>query len=431
MAMSLLYDNTVTAYVDESGNHDLAVEKSGATNLYVCVAVMVDGQQIDAAKAGMREISKKYFGGQEVHSSSVGSDHKRRARLLEQVSDIDFGYYALIVDKARMFRDSGLKYKTSFYKYLHLEFYRRILSSGMSLHVVADHHGGKAFMDSLQPYLAKKGLPNLFSKFTHEFADSNSEPLVQLADLIAGSLTYIYDPDKKGEHSAEFKTLLDSKQTGIGGWPFVASHRTTEETDEDDVWDDIIRAACINRADSFEREFIDKGDENRDMQIATLRHLIFLKECGDNTNDDSIYADALIQHLKKLQFPVLNRQTFSSRVIGPLRDSGIILAGDHDGYRLATSVDDIRTYLSHTLSIVEPMMARLKMARENIRQATSNRLDILGFPDYKCLAELMSAFEQYRMSLIVASNSLDSDCMDNGDTVMIDFQAQKKGTVTE
>lgn len=401
--------NIVTAYVDESGNHDLDVEKSGASNLYICVAVLVDERQLESAKAGVREISKSFFSGHEIKSSSVGSNHPRRKRLLEQVSQLDFGYFALVVDKCRLFRDSGLQYKTSFYKYLNCELYRRILTSGVRLHVVADQHGGQTFMDSFQPYLQKRGLPNLFSGFTHDFADSATEPLVQLADLIAGSLTYVYDPEKRGDHSTAFKDLLNPKQIGIGGWPLVSSSTPHQGDSDDDVWDDQLRASCISRAESFEREYLDSGNEDREMQIAVLRHLLFIKESDEFTGNDSIYADVLIQHLQDLDYPALNRQAFSSRVVGPLRDAGLVLAGSNDGYRLATSLHDIRTYLDHDLSLIEPMMARLKRAREKVRQATTNRLAILNLPGYRCLFDLMTAFENYQMSSVESGEELHFD----------------------
>ncbi len=398
-AVSVLTDTSVlTAYVDETGNHDLEVEKAGASNLFICVAVLVDEQQQIIVDAAVRELSKKYFSGGEIKSSSIGGNHERRLRVLAPLADMDFGYYALLVDKARVERDSGLQYKRSFYKYLTRMLYRRLCTGVTRLNIVADEHGGKAFMDSCEPYLKRKGLPSLFTTFSHCFANSAKEPLIQLADLIAGSLAYVFDPDKRGAHSQKIYEILRPKQIGIGGWPLspVTEPKNSHEDEQD--WDEFIRASCINRVLEFEREHGDSDNEDRQMQIAVLRHLLFQKEYGENNRDDAIYADDLISHLEWQSFPKLNRQSFSSRVIGPLRDAGLVLAGSNDGYRLAMSTRDIRLYLDHDWAIIKPMLHRLKTAQEVIRMATSNRVDILTLPEYSSLRCLVRTFEDQQLA---------------------------------
>ncbi|RLD43929.1 MAG: hypothetical protein DRI88_10290, partial [Bacteroidetes bacterium] len=163
-------------------------------------------------------------------------------------------------------------------------------------------------------------------------------------------------------------------------------------------WDEFIRASCINRVLEFEREHGDSDNEDRQMQIAVLRHLLFQKEYGENNRDDAIYADDLISHLEWQSFPKLNRQSFSSRVIGPLRDAGLVLAGSNDGYRLAMSTRDIRLYLDHDWAIIKPMLHRLKTAQEVIRMATSNRVDILTLPEYASLRCLVRTFEDQQLA---------------------------------
>jgi len=390
----------LTAYVDETGNHDLEVGKEGASNLFICVAVLVDGTQKPGAEAAVRELAKREFGGSEIKSSGIGGRHERRLRVLGALSEVDFGYYAMVVDKARLDRDSGLQFKGSFHKFLSRMLYQRLASGSTGLAVVADMHGGRAFMDSFTPYLAKRGLPGLFSTFTHRFADSAGEPLIQLADLIAGSLSYVYDPAKRGDHSRAIVENLRPKQIGIGGWPLVAPACPAAPAVDETAWDERIRAACIARAEAFGREHDESPEEDRQMQLAVLRHLLFLKEYGEETGADAIHADTLIAHLRRQAFPELTRQAFSSRVIGPLRDAGLVLAGSNDGYRLATSTRDVRYYLDHDLSLMEPMLARLKTAREHIRQATANGLDILSLSGYACLKRLVEAFEEHRLASV-------------------------------
>jgi hypothetical protein len=163
---------------------------------------------------------------------------------------MDFGYYALLVDKARVHRDSGLQYKQSFYKFLNRLLYQRLAGGVQQVQVVADRYGGRNFMDSFRPYLDKKGLPNLFTSFTHEFADSAKEPLIQLADLIAGSLAYVLDPKKRSDQSQAILKALRPKQIGIGGWPLLPVAKPEDFSDDEQDWDERIGASCINCAGS-------------------------------------------------------------------------------------------------------------------------------------------------------------------------------------
>lgn len=68
------------------------------------------------------------------------------------------------------------------------------------------------------------------------------------------------------------------------------------------------------------------------------------------------------------------------RVIAPLRDAGVILASCAHGYKIPISVEDITTYFSQTHMIVSPMLHRIEICRNLIKQQTDNELDVLDEP---------------------------------------------------
>ena len=70
--------SVLTAYVDETGNHDLEVEKAGASNLFICVAVLVNEQQQTTVDAAVRKLSRQCYSGGEIKSVSIGGNHRRR-----------------------------------------------------------------------------------------------------------------------------------------------------------------------------------------------------------------------------------------------------------------------------------------------------------------------------------------------------------------
>lgn len=403
----------MTAFVDESGTHDLDVSKPGVSALFVCVAVVIADSDRDEALAAAVELQKQHFSGAELKSSGIGGNHARRLKVLRGIAALPIGYYATIIDKSRIQKDSGLRFKPSFYKYMSRMLYERLLQGISSLHVVADEHGSPEFMASFTSYLQNKAMPSLFTTWTHEFQDSADSPLIQVADIIAGTLTWCFDPGKDcGEFREQFLTALQTKELGVERWPrrFEPIPATVPSTQSE--WDIRIRTICQNAIVQFIDRHSGAVDENRQMQVAVLRHMLFLDEHASE-DGRAIHSGALIRHLTWLGFDEINQRKLRLAVIGPLRDEGVIVAGDSNGYRLAMSVSDVERYIRHDRSIVEPMLARLVKARTLLKTGTANQYDMLGPEGFTVLREVTQTFSTVSAQYAIAE-PIDSED-DEGD----------------
>ena len=69
-------------------------------------------------------------------------------------------------------------------------------------------------------------------------------------------------------------------------------------------------------------------------------------------------------------------------MIAPLRDDGVIITSSPHGYKIPISVEDIKTYLNSTHTIVSPMLHRIGICRMLIQQQTGNKLDVLEDPAF-------------------------------------------------
>jgi len=393
-----MVESRLYAYVDESGSSALDTSKSGESNLYICAAVVVDDAGLEACESGMDALSQRLSGGAEIASKSIGKNHQRRTQFLEGIDTLPFHYYALVINKDRLPKDSGFRFKRSFYKYINRMLYRKLATGSYSLHIIADEYGGQDFMDSFQVYLESKGLPDLFSDFHHDFVDSSQSRMVQLADLIAGTLSYCFDQEKKGDHSPGFRRLLRNKEAGIQCWPLDYDQQPSQSEPVNDDTDDILRKLLRQRANDFLNEHEDSDDDDRRMQASTLKRLLFARIYEDGA-DQSVFSDSLIDWLEGEGFEKLSKQPFTNRVIGKLRDAGIILAGRNDGYRLALTSSDIDDYIRHDKSIIAPMLHRLLIARDTVRSGTANKYDILDTSEHN---NLRSVADQFRDSIIEA-----------------------------
>ena len=73
----------IYAFIDESGNSDLNTAKSGASNLFICTAVIIKENNLSEIEECIKKLQAS--GGQELKSSKIGGDHGRRIKILQAI----------------------------------------------------------------------------------------------------------------------------------------------------------------------------------------------------------------------------------------------------------------------------------------------------------------------------------------------------------
>jgi hypothetical protein len=375
------------AYVDETGTNVLDTTTSGESNLFICTAVLVKESDNDKLSEILLDMSKRLCGGAEIKSSRIGKKHNSRLKYLEEIKDLDFSYYALIINKDLIFRDSGLQYKKSYYKYINRMLYERMKNTYSSLHIVADTIGGQDYMDSFAGYLSRQ-MPSMISTFSHAFGDSAETPLLQLADLITGTLGYCFIDTKKGSHSEQFRKILRPKELHIETWPL---RRSTKNESRICGQEDALLDSVRDRAIDFVEDTRSAGDEFCQMQGAIIQKLLF-HQFFDCESNESLSAAKLRTHLENLGYDKPSEPTFRSKIIGKIRDAGIVISGTSKGYRLAVTEQDIHDYLEHNRNIIEPMLGRLRRAQEVIKVDVGTDVDILDTQEFYTLKSLVECY---------------------------------------
>lgn len=82
--------NRYAAYIDESGNHDLATEKSGASDYFLVLAVIIRQDDVAALEAAIEKIRAKFFGPGEIKSSNVNDE--RRIRIINELQPLNLSF---------------------------------------------------------------------------------------------------------------------------------------------------------------------------------------------------------------------------------------------------------------------------------------------------------------------------------------------------
>jgi len=362
-----------TAFIDECGSYGFNFEKAGTSSHYIVCAAVINNQNIPELEQKISTIKEKYFGSQEMKSSSIGSNHQRRAKVLTELLLLDFQLIILIADKRAFYENSPLRdYKPTFVKFLHQKLYDAMYCAYPKLKIVEDEYGSSEFQQGFRKYVCDhRPAENLFNEYDFDYIDSKRSNLVQISDIVAGSvMQHITDST-----APDALRIFRSRIVDVVNFPEIFKPYTISSDGNLGFDEAIYQLAYKCATDYIEKNKGIESDEIR-LRILFLRILLYNVQICNSTQ--FVYSGELVQHLSQISEKKVTKDFLYRRIIAPLRDEGVIIASSVHGYKIPTSVEDIRTYINQTVTVVGPMLSRIGKCRELIQKQTDRKLDILG-----------------------------------------------------
>lgn len=381
------------AYIDESGNTDLAVEKQGVSKYFIVCAVVIPSGQLNILEPQVEEIRRKYFQTGEIKSSKVRDKdgHARRIKILESFLKLDFTFYAIAVEKGSLKKDGGFPFKKSFLKFINGLLYGQLLDNYPSLEIYADEHGGQDFKESFKAYIEKNHKPDLFWKSNLSLVSSHQSVIVQMADFIAGTIAKVYEGKKNPALFEAYKTLLSSKALDLKEWPtkfqiYFEPDQTSKE------YDAFIHKHALAKAELFLEKYGENSDEETKLRICALRFLVFKSRLSPDT--DYLSTKEILNQLEACGFKGVSDHAIRSTIVSKLRDKDVIIASSHKGYKIPRNYADLHDFVDRVNSQVLPLLERLKRAHNSYIQASSGDVDLLKGPNYPELVKLLELLDK-------------------------------------
>lgn len=368
-----------TAFIDEYGGFGFDFSKEGTLRYYVLCAIVVDNKDIDDLHTAVAQIkAQNGFASTELKSSTIGNDYNRRSRILSQMLPINFRAILLIADKQAFIKGSPLtEYKKSFIKYLHQRLYSLLYHVYPKLRILADETGRSEFQNSFREYVVNhRPQVNLLNEYDFDFTDSKDELLVQLADMIGGSIGHTLTD----ETSLDYIEMLKGKILTIEEFPSKKEPYWGTTSPEACKYDKRIYALAIKCAHDFINKHSEDESDERRCQVALLRFLLFHVQNVNPTRYISSYQ--LLSAIREYTERRITKNYLYRKVIAPLRDEGVIIASCAQGYKIPISAIDITSYLNQTKARVGPMLHRVSICRQLILQETIGALDVLDDPAF-------------------------------------------------
>ena len=382
------------AYLDECGGFSFKDSVLEQEHLFIVAAIVAKESDIANMDITLKEISQQDFSGQEIKSNRIKGNHTRRAKILSKVLKLPFSILCLIVDKRDILAEHGVRRsKKYFYEFLNNLIYKELRSAYPMLSIVTDEVGDSEFAEEFTKYVRSHRKPiTLFDQEDFDIVNSKSVNFVQLADLIAGTLSYIYE-DKKKEtvpQDINYLRMIEKKLLRVKFFPKSYDDSLFEHSEGDDNYCRDIAQVAYRRAEQFIQENQKSTDENIQRQIFILNYLLFRFKY--NSYRRYISTKELMNALQRANFGQMSEQAFRSKVIGSLRDKGVIISSSPKGYKLPSSEKEINDYYQHVGTVVLPMIHRLSLCNEYLRLGSIDNLDYLQKNEFKGLQIIVEAF---------------------------------------
>lgn len=380
------------AYIDEYGAFGFKFENPGCTSSMILTAVLVDDKDVELVDKRASEISKKYFGVGEMKSKSIGKNHQRRTSLMNELMMLPFKVYIFVIDKTKIYENCGPRYKPTFYKFCDIKIYNELCNNFKEVTIVADNVGGSEYIQEFSSYVKNKLKATQLTLFdNHEFYmhDSKSNHIIQMADIISGSLAYNFDNQKKLKNDGhDYLQLLRNHQKviGLNVFPCDYDAYSVENRPEDENFEHIIASTCYRRAMFFIKQNENKIDEEVKMQVLTLKYLLF--RFANNKFRTFISTKELKTNLADRGFGVVDTLKFRTSIIGKLRDANVIISSNSKGYKIPATKAELFEYVNLEQSIVVPILGRLKKCRDLLFEGTEGNFDLFEKEEYKLLRKI-------------------------------------------
>lgn len=362
-------------FIDEFGNSHLDLSKKGTFSHFVYASVIIPESEVNNARILRKEICKKFRLGNDIKSKNIGDKkyfQKRLDILNYLIENLDFSIDVLVIDKDKLDKDEGgLRFKKTFYKYFQKVLIRKYNQVYSSYNIYLDKLGSDDFRTELLNFIDNNGTQrDLFNPDrTFELSDDKTdEKLVQLADIIAGSLGRLFCLSHYNPESSKIYEILHTRMS-VSYYPYLKiSNKEIKKTKT------LSKEISQLNLESL-KNYLENSKKSEDALKRRLLEYLYTNSKIDSERLVPSYE--LINFLKNFSKTITEDKL--RLLIRDLRYEGlfIISHSGKPGYKLASNYSDIEQHFSHFMKYIIPMLNKIKILNQNISQLSFNKINPL------------------------------------------------------
>ena len=372
----------VYIYGDEFGTSTLKSNDVKNINHFVYAAIVIKESQLEKAKNVRDEMSKKFFKGNVLKSSSrILKNEQTRLEVLDYLTNnLKFIVYLLVIDKEKLDKEKGgLRFKKVFYKYFQNIFVGQIKNNFSDFEIYVDNLINEKYQIELKDYIAKKYQNNFFENY--HISDDKEEPLIQLADILAGSYGRVFNAAFLSDSSESIFNILNPVTANTSFFPYKEGNKLFVANEEKKIDEELY---SIVRNDAFEI----LENENDIIIKSVLEYLLWHQKVMPFRYAQTYEITSALKHNTGKELSVENLRA----IIKKQRFKGVIIVSSSgkSGYKLAVNKSDVHIYFSHYLNYILPMLKKVEIANSVFMNKTvGDFIPLEGMNELKSLVETL------------------------------------------
>jgi hypothetical protein len=206
-------------FLDDSGDPGFKVGRGSTPCFVIALVIFDDNLEAERCAVAIKELRRGLGLSDAYEFRFNGSSKEYRIAFLARVAKFKFRVRAIVMDKRRIYGAEMRRSKESFYRYAIKMVLKYSFGKITGARLKIDGHGDRVFRRELQAYLRRElaGRPGEAPILSDlKVVDSEENVLIQLADMVAGTLRRFAEGEK--DDAAVYRGLIAKRLEDV--WDF-------------------------------------------------------------------------------------------------------------------------------------------------------------------------------------------------------------------
>lgn len=194
-------------FIDDSGDPGFKFDKGSTSHFIIAMVIFDDELEAEKTAVAIKELKRKIGFKDRTEFRFFKTKNEFKKMFLETVNTLNFRVRCLVVDKSIIRSEELRNNKDSFYAYFIKEVLKNNNDTILDAKIRLDGSGDKMFRRNFITYLRKELNSDKKKVVLNcKLIDSKENVLVQLADMVAGSINRAENKEKKDRF--EYKNII-------------------------------------------------------------------------------------------------------------------------------------------------------------------------------------------------------------------------------
>ena len=185
-------------FIDDSGDPGFKLDKGSTSHFIIAMVIFDDELEAEKTAVAIKELKRKIGFREQTEFRFFRTRRDFRIKFLKTINKFSFRIRCLVVDKSIIHSNELKNNKNSFYAYFIKEVLEHSNNAILNAKVRMDGSGNRIFRKNFFTYLRREVNRNDKKIMRNcKMVDSKGNVLIQMADMIAGSMNRAQNKKKR------------------------------------------------------------------------------------------------------------------------------------------------------------------------------------------------------------------------------------------